>query len=130
MKRMVALTMMIALGLGVTAANALALDLESSWGEIRSTPDIHPEAPMIFIGVHGVSVLDACLDGDKVREATDDGSTSEISLGSRSRHYDIRVDRQVIADAEHTYYRYLFTKPFDIPACGVAGAGGSANQQG
>ncbi len=118
MRKIMALTLVALLWLLHAASGALALGPESSWAEIRSTPDVKPQAPMLFFGAHAVSVLDLCMRGDRLRAATSDGLTSEVPLGSTARSYDIRVDRLVIVDGEHSYHRYLFTKHFDIPACG------------
>ncbi len=117
MHRVILLALIAWLGVLNTASGAVALGPESPWSEIRSTPDVFPEAPMIFFGVHGVSVLDVCVRGDKLRAATSDGIASEIPLGSTRRSYDIKVGRMVVT-GEHSFLRYLFTKHFDIPTCG------------
>lgn len=121
MRRILALTLMVSLGALGAASGAAALGSGSPWAEIRSTPDIIPEAPMIFFGADAVSVLDVCVHGDTLRAAAGEEGTAEVPVGAASRSYDIRVDRFVMADGEHTHNRYLFTKRFDIPRCGEQG---------
>lgn len=118
MRKIILLTLIASLGVLNVASSAVALSPGSPWAEIRSTPDVIPEAPMIFFGAHGVSVLDVCMRGDRLLAVTSDGVASEIPLGSTSRSQDIRVNRVVVVDGEHSYRQYLFTKHFDIPACG------------
>ncbi len=121
-------TLTALLTVATAAGAAISLGPGSTWDEIRSTPDLIPEAPMIFFGVHGVSVLDVCMHGDALRAVTSSGTTAETAVGPHRRHYDIRVNRHVIVVGEHSYDRYLFTKPFDIPACGEPVAAGVGSE--
>lgn len=116
MRKITVLTLCTVLGVLHGTSGALALGPESSWTEIRSTPDVRPQAPMLFFGVHAISLLDLCVRGDRLRAATSDGP-AETPLRSTARSYEIRVDRLVLVDGGHSYNRYLFTKRFDIPAC-------------
>ena len=118
MRKITLVALWVLFGVLCAAGGALALGPESSWAEIRSTPDVRPEAPMLFFGAHAIPVLDLCVRGDRLRVATNDGPSVDVPPGSAARSYDIRVDRLVVMDGERDYRRYLFTKRFDIPACG------------
>ncbi len=126
MSKILAVALLVSLGAVTAASGAPALGAASPWAEIRSTPDIIPEAPMIFFGADAVSVLDVCVRGDALRADTGGEGMVEIPAGATSQSYNIRVDRLVIADAEHTYNQYLFTKHFDIPRCGEQGTAARA----
>ena len=117
MRKVILLTVIALLGVMTAVNGVLALGPESSWSEIRSTPDVIPEAPMIFFGADAVSVTDLCVRDDMLRAVTGAGVAAEVPLGSTRRSYAINVGR-VIGGGEHPSTQYLFTKHFEIPACG------------
>ena len=117
MRKVILLTVIAWLGVMNAASGVLALGPESSWSEIRRTPDVIPGAPMIFFGADAVSVTDLCVGGDMLRADTGAGVAAEVHLGSTPRSYAIKVDR-VIGAGEHSHTLYLFTKHFEIPVCG------------
>ncbi|HSB70551.1 MAG TPA: hypothetical protein VLT62_14595 [Candidatus Methylomirabilis sp.] len=116
MKPRIVLTLVASLGLLSAAGGAFALGPDSSWSEIRSTPNVRIRAPMIFFGAHAISVTDICRRGDKLRAQTSEGTTVEVPQPSGSRGYDIEVYR-IEGGIRRTREILLFIKWFDIPAC-------------
>jgi hypothetical protein len=47
----------------IQSASTPAVGPQSSWEEIRSTPELIPLARQIFFGTRGVSVTDVCVTG-------------------------------------------------------------------
>jgi hypothetical protein len=93
-----------------------AVGPESSWDEIRGTPGLVVNAPMIPFGERAVAVTDVCRSGDSLRATTADGTTLETPVAGHRSGYMIEVGR-IVGDGETSKFRALFVKPFDIPAC-------------
>ncbi len=89
---------------------------ESSWTEIRHTPDILVRAPMISFGTHAITVIDVCRQDDRLRGLTDSGQSLETPLKAIPESYTIQVFR-IIGGMLQLYEFYLFSKPFTIPPC-------------
>jgi hypothetical protein len=89
---------------------------QSSWEEIRGTPGLIVNAPMISFGARAVSVTDVCRGGDRLRATTADGSKLETAVAGNRSSYMIEVGR-IVGDAETSKFRALFVKPFEVPAC-------------
>ena len=90
---------------------------QSSWEEIRGTPALVVNAPMIPFGARAVSVTNVCRSGDRLRATAADGTALETSAAGHRSSYTIEVGRMV-GDAETLKFRALFTKPFEVPTCG------------
>jgi hypothetical protein len=119
MRRVMLLALIASLVVMNGVACAYELGPDSSWAEIRSTPGILVQAPMIFFGAHAISVVEVCRSGDKLRSRTSEGMTVEAPLGSTRQSYNIDVDL-IVSDMRRTRVVYLFTKRFEIPTCGEA----------
>lgn len=117
MRKALLLALVAWLGVIGPTSEVFALDPGSPWSEIRSAPDVIPLAPMIFFGTRGISVLDVCASGDTLQTPSGENGSARVAVGSTRRNYDIRVDR-VTGGGEHPRFQYLFTKHFEIPACG------------
>src|SRR5574341_630155 len=117
MRTVLLLALVAWLGVLAPTSEVFALDPGSPWPEIRSAPDVIPQAPMIFFGTHGIPVLDVCVSGDTLQAPSGVDGSARVAVGSTRRNYDIRVDR-VTGGGEHSRFQYLFTKHFEIPACG------------
>ena len=101
---------------GMEAPSRPGVGPQSSWEEIRSTPGLMVNAPMIPFGARGVSVTDVCRSGDRLRARAADGAALETPAAGHRPSYTIEVGR-VVGDAEHSSFRALFVKPFEIPPC-------------
>ena len=117
MKWVMLLTLVASLGVLSGAGWAFRLGPDSSWSEIRGTPNILIRAPMIWFGAHAISVVDICRNGDKLRAQTSEGMTIEVPLNSAPQSYNIEVDR-IVGGISRIREIPLFTKRFDIPTCG------------
>ena len=93
-----------------------AVGPQSSWEEIRGTPGLVVNAPMISFGARGVSVTDVCRSGDRLRATAADGTKLETAVAGNRSSYTIEVGR-IVGDAETSKFRALFAKPFEIPPC-------------
>lgn len=93
-----------------------AVGPESSWDEIRSTPGLVVNAPMIPFGARAVAVTDVCRSGDTLRATAADGTKLETPGAGHRSNYTIAVGR-IVGDGESSKFRALFVKPFDIPPC-------------
>jgi hypothetical protein len=93
-----------------------AVGPESSWEEIRGTPDLMLNPPVIRFGARAVSVMDVCRSGDQLRATTGDGTALETPAAGHGSTYTIQVGR-VVGDAETSKFRVLFVKSFEVPAC-------------
>ncbi len=89
---------------------------QSTWDEIRSTPGLVVNAPMIPFGARAVAVTDVCRSGDKLRATAADGTKLETPGAGHRSNYTIAVGR-IVGDGESSKFRALFVKPFDIPPC-------------
>lgn len=89
---------------------------QSSWGEIRGTPGLVVNAPMIPFGARAVSVTDVCRSRDILRATAADGTTLETPGAGHRSSYTIEVGR-IVGDGETSRFRPLFVKPFEVPAC-------------
>jgi hypothetical protein len=89
---------------------------QSSWEEIRGTPGLIVNAPMLSFGARAVSVTEVCRSGDRLRATASDGAPLETAVTGNRSSYMIEVGRMV-GDAETLKFRALFVKPFDVPAC-------------
>lgn len=89
---------------------------QSSWDEIRTTPDLILQPPAIPFGARSVSVMEVCLSGDRLRATAGDGTALEKPAAGVSREYRVGVGR-VVGDAENSGIRILFYKSFTIPTC-------------
>lgn len=116
MRRLLLLGLLASLAVLNGAGWGYALGPDSSWPEIRSTPSILIQAPMIWFGAHAISVLDVCRSGDRLRARTSDGAEAEAPLRSISQSYNIEVYR-ILGSMRRTREVFLFTKRFDIPIC-------------
>ena len=111
------LTLVGVVGILSSARGAAPLGPESSWAEIRRTPNILIRAPMIWFGAHGISVMDTCKNGDKLQAQTSEGMTVEVPLKSTPQTYNIEVNR-LVGGLSYIKEIPLFTKRFEIPPCG------------
>jgi len=93
-----------------------AVGPQSSWGEIRGTPGLVVNAPMIPFDARAVAVTDVCRSGDKLRATAADGTALETAGAAHRSNYMIEVGR-IVGDGETSKFRALFVKPFDIPPC-------------
>jgi hypothetical protein len=118
MKRVYLLTLVILLEAVSMVSGASALGPDATWAEIRSTPDVVVDAPMIPMSgheAHEISVTDVCRSGGELRAQSSEGVLQTPAAGV-PQSYAIEVDR-VVWVGSHTYEVPLFTKHFIIPAC-------------
>ena len=110
-----------AIGGGCSTAGPMAgagptVGPQSSWDEIRGTPGLVVNAPMIPFGARAVAVTDVCRSGDKLRATAADGTKLETPGAAHRSSYTIEVGR-IVGDGETSKFRALFVKPFDVPPC-------------
>jgi hypothetical protein len=101
---------------GMETASRPGVGPQSTWEEIRSTPGLIVNAPMIPIGARAVSVTDVCRRGDRLCATAADGVALETPAAGHRLSYTIQVGR-VVGDGEHGGIRTLFVKSFDVPPC-------------
>ena len=101
---------------GMETSSRPAVGSQSSWEEIRGTPDLIVSAPMIPFGARAVAVTDVCRSGDKLRATAADGAVLETPAAGHRPSYTIEVGR-IVGDAETSKFRALFVKSFEVPAC-------------
>ena len=101
---------------GMETSSRPAVGPESSWEEVRGTPHLMLNPPVIRFGARAVSVMDVCRSGDQLRATTGDGTALETPAAGHGSTYTIQVGR-IVGDGETSKFRALFVKPFDIPAC-------------
>ncbi len=101
---------------GLETPSPPAVGPHSSWDEIRSTPGLVVNAPMIPFGARAVSVTDVCRSGDKLRAEAADGTALETPAEGHRAGYAIAVGR-VVGDGENSTFRALFVKSFEVPPC-------------
>jgi len=89
---------------------------QSSWDEIRGTPGLVVNAPMIPFGARAVAVTDVCRSGDRLRATAADGTKLETAGAAHRSSYTIEVGR-IVGDGETSKFRALFAKPFEVPLC-------------
>jgi hypothetical protein len=116
MRRALLIGLVVSLGFLSRADWSFAISPTSSWADIRSTPNILVEAPMIWFGTHAVPVLEVCRSGDTLRAVTSEGVTAEVPEQGDRSGYDIRVDR-IVGSIFRTREVLLFTKHYEIPPC-------------
>lgn len=101
---------------GIAPPTAPAVGPQSSWDEIRGTPGLVVNAPMIPFGARAVAVTDVCRSGDRLRAKAADGTALETPAAGHRASYAIEVGR-IVGDGETSKFRALFVKPFEVPAC-------------
>ena len=101
---------------GMETASGPAVGPQSSWEEIRGTPGLIVNAPMISIGARAVSVTDVCRRGDRLRATAADGTALETPAAGHRPSYPIAVG-SIVGDGETSKFRALFVKSFEVPAC-------------
>lgn len=101
---------------GMETASPPAVGPQSSWEEIRATPGLIVNAPMIPFGARAVSVTNVCRRGERVRATAADGAALETSAAGLRPSYTIPVGH-VVGTGEHTGFRTLFVKSFEVPPC-------------
>ena len=101
---------------GLETSSRPAVGPESSWDEIRATPGLVVNAPMIPFGARAVAVTDVCRSGDRLRATAADGTKLETPGAGHRSNYMIEVGR-IVGDGETSKFRALFVKPFDVPPC-------------
>ena len=117
MKQRMLLALVVSLGLLHGGGWAFAQGPDASWSEIRSMPNLVIRAPIIWFGVHAISVLEVCRSGGTLRAQTSDGLAVEAPLPSASHSYSIEVNR-IVGGIRHTREILLFVKQFEIRICG------------
>jgi hypothetical protein len=100
----------------IQSASTPTVGPQSSWEEIRGFPGLIPRSPMIAFGSRSVSVLDVCLDGETLRAIAGDGMALARPAAGIARDYQVGVGR-LVGDAETSYVRILFYKPYAIQPC-------------
>ncbi len=116
MRMTVPLAVLLALAL-IGAASAVAmLGPDSSWSDIRSTPNVYGRPPLIFFGTTGVPVTDVCTVGDKFHAVNRNSLTAEVPVAMHPLSYDIEVV-ETFGNGDHPHERLLFLKHLQIPAC-------------
>ena len=113
------LVVLVAIGAGCATTGipaGPAVGPQSSWDEIRGTPGLVVNAPMIPFGARAVAVTDVCRSGDKLRATAADGTKLETPGSGHRSSYTIEVGR-IVGDGETSKFRALFVKPFDVPPC-------------
>lgn len=113
---MVACALACAACAGMETPSRPAVGPQSSWDEIRGTPGLVVNAPMIPFGARAVAVTDVCRSGDRLRATAADGTKLETPGGGHRPNYAIAVGH-IVGDGETSTFRALFVKPFDIPPC-------------
>ena len=111
--------MLVAIGGGCATTGITcrpAVGPQSSWEEIRGTPGLVVNAPMIPFGARAVAVTDVCRSGDRLRATAADGTALETPAAGHRSSYTIQVGR-IVGDAETSTFRALFVKSFEIPPC-------------
>lgn len=101
---------------GMETSSRPAVGPQSSWEEIRGTPDLMLNPPMIPFGARAVSVMDVCRRGDRLRATTGDGTALETPAAGHGSTYTIQVGR-IVGDGETSKFRVLFVKSFEVPPC-------------
>jgi len=101
---------------GIETSSSPAVGPQSSWEEIRGTPDLMLNPPVIRFGARAVSVMDVCRSGDQLRATTGDGTALETPAAGHGSTYTIQVGR-IVGDGETSKFRVLFVKSFEVPAC-------------
>jgi hypothetical protein len=89
---------------------------QSSWDEIRGTPGLMVNAPMIPFGARAVAVTDVCRSGDRLRAKAADGTMLETPAAGHRPSYTVQVGR-IVGDGETSTFRALFVKSFEVPPC-------------
>jgi len=110
---------LIAIGGGCATTGTVAgpeVGPQSSWDEIRATPGLVVNAPMIPFGARAVAVTDVCRSGDKLRATAADGTALETAGAAHRSNYMIEVGR-IVGDGETSKFRALFVKSFEVPPC-------------
>jgi len=113
------LVVLVAIGAGCATTGipaGPAVGPQSSWDEIRATPGLVVNAPMIPFGARAVAVTDVCRSGDKLRATAADGTKLETPAAAHRSSYTIEVGR-IVGDGETSKFRALFVKPFNVPPC-------------
>ena len=113
------LVVLVAIGAGCATTGipaGPAVGPQSSWGEIRSTPGLVVNAPMIPFGARAVAVTDVCRSDDRLRATAADGTKLETPGAGHRSSYAIQVGR-IEGDGETSKFRALFVKPFEVPPC-------------
>ena len=110
----VALLLMFALTGAASATPTLGP--ESSWADIRSTPNVYGRPPLIFFGTTGIPVTDVCTIGGRLRAVDRNISTSEVPVAMPPLTYDVEVV-ETFGNGNHPHTRLLFLKHLQIPAC-------------
>ena len=119
MSKVIGVIVLIAIGAGCATTGipaGPAVGPQSSWDEIRATPGLVVNAPMIPFGARAVAVTDVCRSGDKLRATAADGTKLETPGSGHRSSYTIEVGR-IVGDGETSKFRALFVKPFDVPPC-------------
>jgi hypothetical protein len=119
MRRVMCIAMSAVLCMGCAEMETVsrpAVGPQSTWEEIRSTPGLVVNAPMIPFGVRAVSVTDVCRSGDRLHaKAVDAGALETAAEGGRLS-YTVQVGR-IMGDGENGGFRALFAKSFEVPPC-------------
>ena len=102
--------------MGTAPPNTPAVGPQSTWDEIRGTPGLVVNAPMIPFCARAVAVTNVCRSGDKLRATAADGTKLETPGAAHRSNYMIEVGR-IVGDGETSKFRALFVKPFDVPPC-------------
>lgn len=89
---------------------------QSTWDEIRATPGLVVNAPMIPFGARAVAVTNVCRSGEMLRATAADGTKLETPAAGHRSSYTIEVGR-IVGDGETSKFRALFAKPFEVPPC-------------
>ena len=113
------LIVLIAIGGGCATTGTMAgptVGPQSSWDEIRATPGLVVNAPMIPFGARAVAVTDVCRSDDRLRATAADGTKLETPGAGHRSSYAIQVGR-IEGDGETSKFRALFVKPFEVPPC-------------
>jgi hypothetical protein len=101
---------------GVELRSAPDIGPQSSWDEIRGTPDLMLNPPVIRFGARAVSVMDVCRRGDQMHATTGDGTALETPAAGHGSTYTIQVGR-ILGDGETSKFRVLFVNPIEVPPC-------------
>lgn len=108
---------------GTAPLSTPAVGPQSTWEEIRGTPGLVVNAPMIPFGARAVAVTDVCRSGDRLRAKASDGAALETSAAGHRSSYTVQVGR-IVGDGETSKFRALFVKPFEVPPCPSSPAAG------
>jgi hypothetical protein len=113
--RMTPVVMLLVFGV-VTAASATPmLGPDSSWSDIRSTPNVYGRPPLIFFGTTGIPVTDVCTVEGRFHAVNRNSLTSEVPVAMHPLSYDIEVVETF--EGKNPHSRLLFLKHLEIPAC-------------